>query len=75
MTVPAMTVPALAAAALPQRVLVFDVETTGTDKRTDQVIELCVQYGLDGSQSKTSALQAVLPDQPGRPGGARHLDG
>ncbi len=33
----------------PERsVLVFDVETTGTDKRRDQVIELCVQFGLDG---------------------------
>jgi DNA polymerase-3 subunit epsilon len=28
-------------------VLVFDVETTGTDPRVDQIIELCVQYGLD----------------------------
>ncbi len=27
-------------------VLIFDVETTGTDKRKDQVIELCVQRGL-----------------------------
>ena len=26
-------------------VLVFDVETTGTDKRSDQVIELCAQHG------------------------------
>ena len=34
-----------------QRVLVFDVETTGTDRRRDQVIELCVQNGLDGEDS------------------------
>ncbi|MCA9676590.1 MAG: 3'-5' exonuclease [Kofleriaceae bacterium] len=27
-------------------VVVFDVETTGTDRRRDQVIELCVQNGL-----------------------------
>ncbi|ACY18558.1 3'-5' exonuclease [Haliangium ochraceum] len=26
--------------------LVFDVETTGTDRRRDQIIELCVQFGL-----------------------------
>ena len=30
-----------------QRILVFDVETTGTDKRKDQVIELCVQFGVE----------------------------
>ena len=29
------------------RVLVFDCETTGTDRTRDQVIELCVQHGLD----------------------------
>jgi DNA polymerase-3 subunit epsilon len=57
--------PALAAATLPQRVLVFDVETTGTDKRTDQVIELCVQYGLDGSQSKTWRFKPSCPINPG----------
>jgi DNA polymerase-3 subunit epsilon len=57
--------PALVAAALPQRVLVFDVETTGTDKRSDQVIELCVQYGLDGSQSKTWRFKPSCPINPG----------
>jgi DNA polymerase-3 subunit epsilon len=36
------------------RIVVFDVETTGTDKRTDQVIELCVQLGVEaGAVSRT----------------------
>lgn len=29
------------------RIIVFDVETTGTDLRRDQIIELCVQFGLE----------------------------
>jgi DNA polymerase-3 subunit epsilon len=57
--------PPVFAAAAGQRVLVFDVETTGTDKRNDQVIELCVQYGLDGSQSKTWRIKPSCPINPG----------
>ena len=38
---------ALASTKRNGRVVVFDVETTGTDPRRDQVIELCVQFGLD----------------------------
>lgn len=47
-------------------VLVFDVETTGTDKRRDQVIELCVQHGL-GSASRTRTWR-FLPSVPIHPG-------
>jgi DNA polymerase-3 subunit epsilon len=57
--------PPVFVAAAGQRVLVFDVETTGTDKRNDQVIELCVQYGLDGSQSKTWRIKPSCPINPG----------
>ena len=40
--------PALAPARSPDaRVVVFDCETTGIDFAKDQVIELCVQHGLD----------------------------
>jgi DNA polymerase-3 subunit epsilon len=28
-------------------IIVFDVETTGTERNRDQIIELCVQFGLD----------------------------
>lgn len=55
-------------------VLVFDVETTGTDKRHDQVIELCVQYGLSGSpdgsrgpnpRTRTWRFLPAVPIHPG----------
>jgi DNA polymerase-3 subunit epsilon len=46
--------------------LVFDVETTGTDKRRDQVIELCVQFGVaDGSPSRTWRFRPQVPISPG----------
>ena len=34
-------------------ILIFDVETTGTDKQRDQVIELCAQFGL-GDEAKST---------------------
>ncbi len=37
----------VAAAPSGPRIVVFDCETTGTDRVNDQVIELCVQRGLD----------------------------
>lgn len=47
-------------------VIVFDVETTGTDRRRDQVIELCVQLGLsDGSESLTWRFHPSVPIHPG----------
>jgi DNA polymerase-3 subunit epsilon len=50
--------------ALP--IIVFDVETTGTDKRRDQVIELCVQFGVDpGSPSETWRIKPSVPISPG----------
>src|SRR5687768_10364436 len=51
-TVASPVAPSAEAEAEADGVLVFDVETTGTDRRRDQVIELCVQYGLSGA-SKT----------------------
>ncbi len=47
-------------------VLVFDVETTGTDRRRDQVIELCVQFGLaDDAPSKTWRFKPAVSISPG----------
>jgi len=43
-------------------ILVFDVETTGTDKQCDQVIELCVQFGL--SQDAPQKVWRFLPSAP-----------
>ena len=48
-----------------RRVIVFDVETTGTDKRQDQVIELCVQFGLEGGSSQTWRIKPSVPIHPG----------
>jgi len=45
-----------------ESVLVFDAETTGTDKRRDQVIELCVQFGLDASSE--NRVWRFRPDVP-----------
>ena len=46
--------------------MVFDVETTGMDRRRDQVIELCVQHGLDSEAvSKTWRIRPSVPIHPG----------
>lgn len=48
-----------------RRLVIFDVETTGTDSRRDQVIELCVQFGLDGGPSQTWRIKPSVPISPG----------
>ncbi|MCO4763563.1 MAG: 3'-5' exonuclease [Myxococcales bacterium] len=49
-----------------ERVLVFDTETTGTDPRKDQVIELCLQFGLDESaEVKVWRCRPTAPMTPG----------
>lgn len=46
-------------------VIVFDVETTGTDRRRDQVIELCVQMGLESdSKRRTWRIRPSVPINP-----------
>jgi DNA polymerase-3 subunit epsilon len=46
-------------------VIVFDVETTGTERARDQVIELCVQLGLDeGAPHRIWRLRPSVPIQP-----------
>jgi DNA polymerase III subunit epsilon len=47
------------------RVIVFDCETTGIDFTKDQVIELCVQHGLD--DSATSRVWRMKPNVPINP--------
>jgi DNA polymerase-3 subunit epsilon len=54
------------ATALPMDgVLVFDVETTGTDRRRDQVIELCVQYGLEPGVNRVWRFRPSVSMSPG----------
>jgi DNA polymerase III subunit epsilon len=55
-----------AQAASQLRVMVFDVETTGTDRRQDQVIELGVQRGL-GAEPECRTWR-FCPDVPIHPG-------
>jgi len=58
-------------AALPQagpRIVIFDCETTGIDYARDQVIELCIQRGLDGSESASaSRTWRIRPSVPIHP--------
>ena len=56
------------AAAVPARpsIMIFDVETTGTDKKRDQIIELCVQTGLeDDAPSRTWRFRPSVTISPG----------
>ncbi|CAN5775670.1 hypothetical protein BH11MYX2_BH11MYX2_10560 [soil metagenome] len=48
------------------RIVVFDCETTGTDRTKDQVIELCVQQGL--GEGAPSRVWRILPSAPIHPG-------
>lgn len=51
----------VATVAAGPRVLVFDCETTGTDRAIDQVIELCVQHGLEeGAPSQTWRIRPTV---------------
>jgi DNA polymerase-3 subunit epsilon len=47
--------------------MVFDVETTGIDHQVDQVIELCVQYGIRDEEavSRTWRIKPTAPMNPG----------
>jgi len=48
------------------RIIVFDCETTGTDRERDQVIELCVQRGLD--ERAPSQVWRIKPSVSIHPG-------
>lgn len=48
------------------QVIVFDVETTGTDRRRDQVIELCVQFGIQpGAPARAWRFKPKVAINPG----------
>jgi len=58
-------VPTALPEAAPARVIVFDCETTGIDFGRDQVIELCVQHGLDDdAPSRTWRIKPGVPIAP-----------
>jgi DNA polymerase-3 subunit epsilon len=59
------TPPAAADVRPQQRIIVFDCETTGIDFARDQVIELCVQHGLDDdAHSRTWRIKPAVPIAP-----------
>lgn len=62
----AVDMPALAEHLAKLQVIVFDVETTGTDRRNDQVIELGVQLGIDAAATgRTWRFRPEVPIHPG----------
>lgn len=66
---PAVAAAAPAPAPTAPTVLIFDCETTGTDRVRDQIIELCIQRGLtdDGpnTEIKTWRIKPVVSIHPG----------
>lgn len=48
------------------KIVVLDVETTGKEKATDQIIELCLRFGLGGSDV-TSRVWRIKPAVPIHP--------
>jgi DNA polymerase III subunit epsilon len=54
------------AAAVAARIVIFDCETTGTDRMQDQIIELCIQHGLeDDALNQTWRIKPTVPIHPG----------
>ncbi len=55
-----------APAALRSRIIIFDCETTGTDRVQDQIIELCIQHGLEeDALNQTWRIKPAVPIHPG----------
>lgn len=47
-------------------IITFDVETTGTNSKKDQIIEICLQLGFEpGSELKTWRIKPNVPISPG----------
>ncbi|HEY4243842.1 MAG TPA: 3'-5' exonuclease [Kofleriaceae bacterium] len=58
--------PKLVSVPLGPRIVVFDCETTGTDRARDQVIELCIQRGLeDDAPSEVWRIKPGVAIHPG----------
>jgi len=61
-----VTASAVSVGAPQPRIVIFDCETTGTDRLQDQVIELCIQRGLaDDAPSQTWRIKPTAPIHPG----------
>lgn len=51
--------------AAPTKIVVLDVETTGKEKATDQIIEICLRFGLDTDAE--FRVWRIKPDVPIHP--------
>jgi len=49
-------------------IIIFDCETTGMDRQADQIIELCVQRGLDDAAPGAVTTWRIKPAVPIQPG-------
>lgn len=59
------TLPVIVEGDSAMKVIVLDVETTGTEKATDQIIELCLRFGLESDAA--SRTWRIRPDAPMNP--------
>lgn len=65
-TAPTALIEQPASTAAGSRIVVFDCETTGTDRVTDQIIELCIQRGLeDDAPSEVWRVRPSVAIHPG----------
>jgi DNA polymerase-3 subunit epsilon len=47
------------------KIVVLDVETTGKEKSSDQIIELCIRFGLSAdAESRTWRIKPIVPIHP-----------
>jgi len=47
------------------KIIVLDVESTGKEKAVDQIIELCLQFGIEaGAESRTWRIKPTIPIHP-----------
>ena len=68
-TDPSIASSAPASAPADPTVIIFDCETTGTDRVRDQIIELCIQRGLsDDCPATEIKTWRIKPDAPIHPG-------
>jgi DNA polymerase III subunit epsilon len=48
----------------PPRIVVLDVESTGKERLTDQIIELCLLRGIDSHDTRTWRIRPTVPIHP-----------
>jgi len=55
----------IAAAPIAHKIVVMDVESTGKERATDQIIEMCIRFGLgDSAESRVWRIKPEVPIHP-----------